>query len=193
MEVLVTIHPVLRQSALVLSLALTVVLTEHASRAVRPAGDPAPAPAAPARIANALAQLPLAFEPNQGQAASEVTFLTRAPGYLLQLTATEMRMIVKGTPERPPRTTPLSVERASNDTPHPAHALRFTWLNANRDATVAAESALPGIVNYLKGRDPAKWQTGIPTFARVRYGAIYPGIDVVYYGNGQQQIGRAHV
>ena len=115
-----TIHPVLRQSALILSLTLTVVLTEHASRWVWPVGGPAPAPAAPARIANALAQLPLAFEPNQGQAASEVTFLTRAPGYLLQLTATEMRMIVKGTPERPPRATPLSVERASNDTPHPA-------------------------------------------------------------------------
>ncbi len=179
-----TIHPVLRQSALILSLALTVVLTEHASRAVGPVGDPAPA--APERIANALAQLPLAFEPNQGQAASEVKFLTRAPGYLLQLTATEMRMIVKGTPERPPRATPLSAERASNDTPHPAHALRFTWLNANRHATAAPESALPGTVNYLKGSDPAKWQTGIPTYARVRYHAIYPGIDVVYYGNGRQ-------
>ena len=89
-----TIHLVLRQSALILSLALTVVLTEHASRAVRPveALAPASAPAAPERIANALAQLPLAFEPNRGQAASEVKFLTRAPGYLLQLTATEMRM-----------------------------------------------------------------------------------------------------
>ena len=181
-----TIHPVLRQSALILSLALTAILTDHASRAVRPVEAQAPAPAAPERIANALAQLPLAFEPNQGQAASGVTFLTRAPGYLLQLTATEMRMIVKGAPEQPTRATPLSAERASNEAPHPAHALRFTWLNANRHATVAAESALPGIVNYLKGSDPAKWQTGIPTYARVRYDAIYPGIDVVYYGNGRQ-------
>ncbi len=81
-----------RQSALILSLALTVVLSYHASRVVRPAEAQAPAPAAPERIANALAQLPLAFEPNQGQAAAGVKFLTRAPGYLLQLTATEMRM-----------------------------------------------------------------------------------------------------
>ena len=63
-----TIHPVLRQSALILSLALTAILTDHASRAVRPVEAQAPAPAAPERIANALAQLPLAFEPNQGQA-----------------------------------------------------------------------------------------------------------------------------
>jgi hypothetical protein len=88
----VTIHPVLRKSALILSLALTVVLTEHASRAVRPVEALTTAPAERERIANALAQLPLAFEPNRGQADSEVKFLTRAPGYLLQLTATEMRM-----------------------------------------------------------------------------------------------------
>ena len=53
---------------------------------------PAQAPAERERIANTLAQMPLAFEPNQGQAAPRVKFLTRAPWYLLQLTATEMRM-----------------------------------------------------------------------------------------------------
>ena len=38
-------------------------------------------------------------------------------------------------------------------------------------------------VNYLRGSDPSKWQTGIPAFAKVSYEGIYPGVDLVYYGN----------
>ena len=42
---------------------------------------------------------------------------------------------------------------------------------------------LPGKANYFIGNDPARWKTEVPTFAKVRYPAVYPGIDVVYYGN----------
>src|SRR4029453_17013267 len=38
------------------------------------------------------------------------------------------------------------------------------------------------IVNYLIGRDPSRWRTEIPTYARVEYDDVYPGIDLVYYG-----------
>ena len=39
------------------------------------------------------------------------------------------------------------------------------------------------MVHYLKSSGPATPLTNIPTFARVRYTAIYRGIDLVYYGN----------
>ncbi|HEY4087365.1 MAG TPA: SBBP repeat-containing protein, partial [Bryobacteraceae bacterium] len=45
---------------------------------------------------------------------------------------------------------------------------------------------LSGVVNYITGNDPHKWQIGLPTVDRVTYPAVYPGIDVVYYGNQQQ-------
>jgi len=41
---------------------------------------------------------------------------------------------------------------------------------------------LPGVANYLAGSDPSHWQTGIPTYARVSYRDVYPGVDLVYYG-----------
>ena len=47
---------------------------------------------------------------------------------------------------------------------------------------------LEGKVNYFIGNDPAKWRTDVPTFGRVRYAEVYPGMDVVYYGN-QRQLG----
>src|SRR5438034_1949388 len=93
------------------------------------------------RMTNTLANLPLAFEPNYGQAGGEVRFMSRAPGYLLQLTATEARMIIKG--------------------PVKAHALRFAWLGADPEGHAIPESILPGKVNYFKGSDPAKWRTSI--------------------------------
>ena len=36
--------------------------------------------------------------------------------------------------------------------------------------------------HYLLGNDPAKWQTHVPNYARVRIRDAWPGIDVVYYG-----------
>ena len=45
---------------------------------------------------------------------------------------------------------------------------------------------MPGIVNYFIGNNPAKWHTNIETFGKVRYSELYPGIDLVYYGNPRQ-------
>src|SRR5206468_3596899 len=41
----------------------------------------------------------------------------------------------------------------------------------------------PGKINYLLGNDPAQWHPGLSTFGRVRVQGIYPGVDLVYYGN----------
>jgi len=45
---------------------------------------------------------------------------------------------------------------------------------------------LPGVANYFLGNEPSKWRTGIPTYARVQYPEVYPGISLVYYGNQRQ-------
>ena len=45
------------------------------------------------------------------------------------------------------------------------------------------EQPLPGRVNYLLGRDPSRWQAGVPTFGRVGFQGIYRGVDLIYYGN----------
>jgi hypothetical protein len=49
-----------------------------------------------------------------------------------------------------------------------------------------AEEPLPGAANYLLSNDPARWRTGVPTYGKVRYKEIYPGTDLVYYGNEGQ-------
>ena len=53
-------------------------------------------------------------------------------------------------------------------------------------AVISGKTRLPGTVNYFAGSDPAKWLSAIPTFARVKYAGVYPGIDLSYYGNRQR-------
>lgn len=63
---------------------------------------------------------------------------------------------------------------------------RLQFVGANPAARIFGQSQLAGRVNYLLGNDPAAWRAGLPTFARVRLTEIYPGVDVVFYGNQQE-------
>jgi len=58
-------------------------------------------------------------------------------------------------------------------------------VGANRSAGIEGLEPLPGKSNYFIGNDPTKWHTDIPTYAKVRYWDIYPGVDLVYYGHQQ--------
>ena len=53
-------------------------------------------------------------------------------------------------------------------------------------AEITPEGALEGHSNYYFGSDPRRWIENVPQFRRVRYRDVYPGVDVVWYGNGQQ-------
>jgi hypothetical protein len=45
---------------------------------------------------------------------------------------------------------------------------------------------LPSKSNYFIGNEPAKWRTNVPMYAKVQYQDVYPGVDLVYYGNQGQ-------
>jgi hypothetical protein len=59
-------------------------------------------------------------------------------------------------------------------------------VGANVKATVTGAEELPGKSNYFIGNDPKKWRTNVPSYAKVKYEGVYPGIDLVYYGSQRQ-------
>jgi len=67
-----------------------------------------------------------------------------------------------------------------------AASCQMRFVGANPAARITGEQPLPGTINYLIGNRPDRWQTGIATFAQVRVAEVYPGINVVYYGNRQK-------
>jgi hypothetical protein len=69
-----------------------------------------------------------------------------------------------------------------------ATALRMRLVGANGHAAAAGADELPGKVNYFIGNDPKKWRINVPTYAKVKYQGVYPGTDLVYYGNQGGQL-----
>jgi hypothetical protein len=140
-----------------------------------------PDPKAQGRLLESYGKLPLSFEVNQGQTDSQVKFVSRGAGYTLFLTGDEAVFSLrkgKGT---------VGALLASRQLQPTANAvLRMKLVKANRAARVIGTDELPGKSNYFIGNDPKKWRSNVPIFAKVRYENIYPGIDLVYYGNQRQ-------
>jgi hypothetical protein len=70
----------------------------------------------------------------------------------------------------------------------PPSVMRLKLMGANTAAKVVGRDELEGKSNYFVGRDPKQWHTNLPTYARVRYQNVYPGVDLVYYGNQGGQL-----
>src|SRR5512141_1075560 len=104
--------------------------------------------------------LPVSFEPNVGQVHARVQYLARGKGYTLLLTAREAVLSPDG--QKP---------------------LRMVLAGANPVLAPRGLIQLPGTANYFLGNNPARWRTGVPTYAKVAYDRVYPGVDLVYYGD----------
>ncbi len=118
-------------------------------------------------------RLPLAFEPNLGQAPAQVNYMSRGAGFGVYLRPTTALLTVHArTPGRGPATATRSA------------AVAMDLLGGNPAASGQALGKLPGKANYLIGKNPANWKTDLATFRRVRFAEVYRGIAVDYYGNG---------
>ncbi|MBI3248637.1 MAG: SBBP repeat-containing protein [Deltaproteobacteria bacterium] len=178
-----------------------------AACAPRPGGLPRPAqtpvqtvPAKPALHA-AYGKLPLSFEANQGQSDPSVQFLARGRGYALFLTRTEAVLALEQAAgnghqatrcgERHVGETPCGRPgggQARGPAPTTSAVIRLQLAQANPQPRMEGLDALPGKVNYFLGNDPSQWRTNVPTYAKVKYRDVYPGIDVVYYGNQEGRL-----
>ncbi len=112
-------------------------------------------------------RLPMAFEVNQGQTDSAVHFLARGQGYGLYLTADEAVLSLRA---------PSSQSDA---------VVRMRIAGVSPHARISGADELTGVSNYFVGNDPGRWHTNIPNYAKVKYSGVYPGVDLVYYGNQQ--------
>jgi hypothetical protein len=112
-----------------------------------------------------LQDVPIFFEPNQGQWNPRVKFSAHAGNYRLFLTGREALLSYYRPGEAAPRLAGVS------------------FLNANPSPEAAGADPLASRSNYFRGRTKAGWRAGVPHYARVMYREVYPGIDVVYYGN----------
>ena len=137
------------------------------------------------QLSRSYGALPLSFEENQGQAGKDVKYLVHGSGYSIRFEDSGAALLLvkrdrpggnrsfqkRNTPATPQATTPMP------------DVLQLRLIGLDSHEAVSGEARLPGTVNYFMGNDPAKWLSGIPTYERVKYSGVYPGIDLTYYGN----------
>jgi hypothetical protein len=108
----------------------------------------------------AFAKLPLSFEPNRGQTDPRVQFVSRGPGFTLYLAPGEA--FLTGA----------------------ADVLDMRLLDANSLAAVHGVEPLPAWSTTSPATIP---RSGMPEFLpSPRYAGVYPGIDLLFYGNQRQ-------
>lgn len=113
-------------------------------------------PAAPGRK-GLTASIPgvQAFIANQGQRDDVGPFYAQGPGYLLDFGERGVQLVT-------------------------AEARLHIDFTGARAVQPVGEAPLDARINVFLGSDPERWRTGIPAYGRLRYAALYPGIDLVY-------------
>lgn len=143
-----------------------------------------------AQVQVAYGKLPLAFEMNRGQTDEKVSFIARTGGATIFLTPGEtvfaLRSADPGMRKEAPSSLASETGSARSATAPPASVLRMKLAGANPQPAATGLNQQAGTVNYFKGNDAAQWHTNIPTFGKVRYTEVYPGVDMIYYGNQRQ-------
>jgi hypothetical protein len=119
-------------------------------------------------IKSSLQALPLTFETNVGQVDDSVAFLTRGQGYSFFVSATSATLDVQAD---------LG-----------GWVLQMDLVGGNAQAPAIGLDRHEGNTNYLSGSDSSRWLTDIANYTKVAFDDVYKGIDIVYYGDSQQQI-----
>jgi len=152
------------------------------------ANGPVSAIASP-EVMQAYGQLPLSFEANQGQSAADVKYLSRGDGYFLSLRGQEADLTFRQAPSaRPIATNRLKLYRTHRVPagPEKFSTLRMRLDGSNPNAEITGLDRTATKINYFIGNDPKKWHTEVPAYSKVKYSGIYPGVDLMFYGNRRE-------
>jgi photosystem II stability/assembly factor-like uncharacterized protein len=133
-------------------------------------------PAAPATQA---APLPLYFEATHAVDPGAAQFIARTHSGLFKISPGSADVTLRAP-------TPLDAWNEAPGRHGERRTLHWEFLGANREAPTRGDGELPGRVNYLLGSEPARWRLGVSTFTSVRVDSLYPGVDLIYYGNRSQ-------
>jgi YVTN family beta-propeller protein len=137
--------------------------------------------ASKAMLIDEYGRLPLRFEPNQGNSNSQMKFVSRDIGRTLFLSPQNAVLVLEDAHQRR-----ASLRRPPVPPLSSAKVVQMRLLGANPQAGAVGLESLPGATNYFIGSDAKRWRTNVRAFGKVRFEDLYPGIDLVYYGDNQR-------
>ena len=134
---------------------------------------------------------PLAFVENQGQAPAGILWQAQGSGFEAAFSRDGFVLRIAGAKAKPGQDASSATPAAAGIAVQPALAdragaavteQRISFPAANPRAVLEPLDPQPGKMSFFRGSDPQRWARGLPTYARLRYKDIYPGIDLLFYG-----------
>src|SRR6266511_1591211 len=153
---------------------------------VDPSALPQAGAASAVRLKEAVRKLPLYFIENRGQADPRVAYYVQGAGTSVYFSRAGITFALTSPAKSEAGTAAAPTGEARPAPPASARerwAVKLDFLGANPDAKPAGEDRTEAVVSYFKG-DRADWKTGLPTYGRVVYTNLWPGIDLDYTGAG---------
>ncbi len=118
----------------------------------------------------AYGKLPQRFEVYRGQTDRRARFVSRGQGFTIFLTETGAVLSLRSESTGAAATT----------------SLKMRLVDANAKARISGVDEQQGKSNYFIGENSKRWITDVPAWSKVRYESVWPGIDLLWYGNQQQ-------
>ena len=126
------------------------------------------------RATKAYGQMPLSFIENRGQLDQRVKYVISGPQASAFFTRTGVTLDMIQRQTDPKAKTIKHV------------ALMMEFAGASPECSVMGTGELSSKYNFMKGKDPSKWNMGIPTYKGVLYKNVWKGIDIAYRGEKRQ-------
>jgi hypothetical protein len=104
------------------------------------------------------------FEPNLGQADPDVRFVYRGNGHSLLLSDRDAVLKFANSPA----------------------SIRMKLVGQRSARAPEGLEPKAGVTHYFTGNDATQWLRSVPQFGKVKYANVYPGIDLIYYGDGRE-------
>ncbi|MFA7153489.1 MAG: SBBP repeat-containing protein, partial [Methanoregulaceae archaeon] len=122
-----------------------------------------------------LAAMPLQFIANGGQSDEDVRFEIISDGGSIFFT---------------PRGPTFSLIGRDDDEELKSAVITYHFLGTPGSGSIRGLDQIPCSANFLIGKDPSQWVTGMEMYRGIQYDDLYSGIDLVYYGteNGLKSI-----
>ena len=112
-------------------------------------------------------QAPMTFTRLPAAPRREIAYIARGPGYAVRLTQQSVTFLVA----QPQDSRTL---------------IDISPVSANPQPRLEGVTRQLSRSNYFAGVDPANWRRNVTSYGAVRYRNVYPGIDLVYHGQGSR-------
>ena len=137
-------------------------------------------------------KMPLYFIPNQGQMDAQVAYYLQGKDKTIYFTSEGLTYLLserRAGEEIAEKTASVKEHLVINPAERELRsrrdqrrfAVKLDFVGANADVRPSGEEKTGAVISYFKGK-PEEWKAGLPTYSRIVYKDLWPGIDVAYYG-----------